>query len=184
MLEQFTGNLTTSFTPTTQGCAQSNGGQTIDGSLNLQAEGGAINLALVAHQMTVQLTSSGSPCTTQLNAGGAMDVTDQAGPRRFSESFTGLQATFVGAEAGVTSGTLDGTVVNTCLGTVQFSTDSAMQFPAASECPTDGTVGLARGDGVNARIIFSTTGVGFDFNADGSVDASVPTCAAAPQCSG
>jgi hypothetical protein len=145
---------------------------------------GAINIAVVAHQMALQVTSSGSPCAVALNASGVLNVDDHAGARRFYENFTGLQATLTGSETTLTTGSLEGTLANSCLGTVQFHTETPVQFPADSECPTAGAITVTRGDGTDGRIRFSTSGVGFDFNADAIVDLWVPNCAVAAQCSG
>ena len=183
VLERLTGgNFTLTWTPAGQGCAGANGTQTYDGSLHYETDAGAVKLTLAARALSLQTTYSGTPCTQAVTVSGGLDVTDEGGGRVFTAGFANTHVTLVDQGNNVFEATLDGPLSTDCLGDVQFQTVAPLEFPGGSECPTGGTIGLTRSDGINGRIEFTTTGVGFDFNADGSVDLSVPNCAAALQC--
>ena len=71
-----------------------------------------------------------------------------------------------------------------CLGDVQFQTVAPLEYPPSLECPSKGALAIPRTDGTTGRIQFmGANGVGFDFDADGSADKTVSTCADAAQCS-
>ena len=185
VLERSTGgNFTMTWTPAGQGCAGANGTQVLDGSLHDETDAGAVNLTLAPHSLSLQVISSGTPCTQAVTATGGLDVNDQGAGRAFNAAFSGTRVTLVDQGGNAFAATLDGPLGTDCLGAVQFQTVTPLEFPGGSECPSGGTIGLTRGDGANGRIEFSTSGVGFDFYADGTVDMSVPSCAAAAQCSG
>jgi hypothetical protein len=184
VLERSTGTFTMTWTPAGQGCAGANGTQTLDGSLRDETDAGAVKLTLMAHTLSLQVTSSGSPCLQAVTVTGNLDITDEGAGRVFSAGFANTHVALVDEGGNAFTATLDGPLSTDCLGDVQFQTLAPLEFPGGSECPSGGTLALTRGDGTNGRVEFSADGVGFDFNADGTVDLSVPSCAAAAQCSG
>jgi hypothetical protein len=183
VLERFTGNFTVIWDPAGEGCAGANGTQVLDGSLNDETDAGAVNMALTAHALRLQMTSSGSHCTQVVTVTGGLDINDQGAQRVFSASFTYTQVSLFDRVNNAFGADLFGSLNTHCLGDVQFQTVTPLQFPGGSECPTAGELRVTRGDSLGGSFEFSTRGLGF-VNAGGIVDRWVPNCAAAAQCSG
>ena len=172
------------ITPTGTGCAGSNSTGSVNGTLNDEIDAAGINVALVAHNFAFTQSSSGTPCVQQVTANGGLDINDLAATRRFSPSFADLRVTLLITGEQLMQATIDGPLNTDCVGNAQFQTLTPLQFPSRSECPSAGQLAVTREGNTNGRITFMSNGIGFDFNADGVIDATVASCEDAMQCPG
>ena len=183
IIERFAANFSEEFEPAGQGCAGANGSETFDGSLSDQRTGGAADLSLNAHGLSLVLTSSGTPCVQHIAAHGSLDVQDHVSQARFSESLDGVAVTLIDQGNDNTAATLDGRLTNDCLGEVQVRTSTALQFVRGEACPVGGLVVVSRGDDTDGRVAFNASGgAAFDFDADGTTDKEISRCNEAAQC--
>lgn len=158
---EVTANLTDAFDPTRDGCAGAEGTQQISGSIeffcevtaeSLDCPQAGVDLALVAHDLTLKRRAGGSPCELGLTLTGQLDLENRESGAQFSEDFMDFLLTEAELAGGATRIKQDGGISIDCLGALIFTTkitneaeqSGAMVFPSDAACPVEGVLEVRR----------------------------------------
>ncbi len=167
-----TRRLTQVSRPALGGCSENDGEVRLDGDLRTRDASGDFEIRM--HSLSMDIVSSGNPCTESVDAAGDIDVADLQRGSRFAGLMEGVRMTRRVALDGLTEISVDGEADIDCLGRLRIRTTAALAL--SGSCPIEGAMDVVVGDLAEARVEFGTSGVAFDYQVDGVADFEAAIC--------
>jgi len=158
------------------GCDGIKGQVLIQGDLALTSPTDSVKFTY--SQLYIGLTDSSSAggCTQVITLNGTFQVDDTRLGEVIDNTFREFRMKRTRVDTGRYSVDLDGGLSAGCLGDIRLRTLRPIVVESRAACLSDGVLAVTLSDGSIGHVVYSTDGLGFDYDSDGEIDRTFDGC--------
>ncbi|MBN1443223.1 MAG: hypothetical protein JXA90_10970 [Planctomycetes bacterium] len=130
-----------------------------------------IDMVVTAEDFTIEHTATAAPCTETFTLDGKLTLVDRAGDESLGQGFDNLVVAMISDEFDELI-TINGRATSSCVGTIEFETQTPVQVTDDDDCPVAGAINATVVDtGIVSSITFTPAGgVTLVYDVDGPAE--------------